>query len=73
MQVVAQWTGGHADALRLSLRMPHESFAGYLVLQAHFVTSSAARLTAAATVRAPGGLCSHTRRPLVPPSHTGAP
>jgi DNA-binding transcriptional regulator YiaG len=30
MQVIAQWTGGHADALRQSLRMGNESFADYL-------------------------------------------
>jgi tetratricopeptide (TPR) repeat protein len=30
MQVIAQWTGGHADALRRSLRMGNESFAHYL-------------------------------------------
>lgn len=30
MQVIAQWTGGHADALRQSLRMGNETFAEYL-------------------------------------------
>ena len=30
MQVIAQWTGGHADALRRSLRMTYEDFAEYL-------------------------------------------
>jgi transcriptional regulator with XRE-family HTH domain len=30
MQVIASWTGGHADALRQSLRMTNESFAEYL-------------------------------------------
>lgn len=30
MQVIAQWTGGHADALRRALRMSQESFAEYL-------------------------------------------
>jgi 8-oxo-dGTP diphosphatase len=30
MQVVATWTGGHADLLRQSLRMTNESFAEYL-------------------------------------------
>ena len=30
MQVIASWTGGHADLLRQSLRMTNESFAEYL-------------------------------------------
>ena len=30
MQVIASWTGSHADALRQSLRMTNESFAEYL-------------------------------------------
>jgi len=30
MQVIAQWTGGQADALRQALRMTNESFAGHL-------------------------------------------
>ena len=30
MQVIAQWTGGYADVLRRSMRMPYESFAEYL-------------------------------------------
>src|SRR6267378_6972165 len=30
MQVIAEWTGGHADLLRQSLRMTNESFAEYL-------------------------------------------
>jgi transcriptional regulator with XRE-family HTH domain len=30
MQVIAQWTGGYADALRRSQRMTYESFAEYL-------------------------------------------
>jgi hypothetical protein len=30
MQVIASWTGGHADALRQSLRMTNESFAEHL-------------------------------------------
>ena len=30
MQVITKWTGGHADALRQSLRMTNESFAEYL-------------------------------------------
>lgn len=30
MQVIAQWTGGHADALRRSLRMASDPFARYL-------------------------------------------
>ena len=30
MQVVTEWTGGHADALRQALRMTNESFAEYL-------------------------------------------
>ena len=30
MQVIASWTGGHADLLRRSLRMTNESFAEYL-------------------------------------------
>lgn len=30
MQVIAQWTGGHADALRRSLRMTYEDFAEHL-------------------------------------------
>src|SRR5579859_4728866 len=30
VQVVAAWTGGHADLLRRSLRMTNESFAEYL-------------------------------------------
>lgn len=30
MQVITQWTGGYADALRRSLRMTNESFAEYL-------------------------------------------
>ena len=30
MQVVATWTGGHADLLRQSMRMTNESFAEYL-------------------------------------------
>jgi hypothetical protein len=30
VQVIAQWTGAHADALRHSMRMSNESFAGYL-------------------------------------------
>ena len=30
MQVIAQWTGGHADALRRSLRMANDPFARYL-------------------------------------------
>jgi len=30
MQVIATWTGGHADLLRQSLRMSNESFAEYL-------------------------------------------
>lgn len=30
MQVIAQWTGGHADALRRSMRMTYETFAEYL-------------------------------------------
>jgi tetratricopeptide (TPR) repeat protein len=30
MQVIAQWTGAHADALRRSMRMGNESFAEYL-------------------------------------------
>jgi hypothetical protein len=30
VQVVAKWTGGHADLLRESLRMTNEAFAGYL-------------------------------------------
>jgi hypothetical protein len=30
MQVIATWTGGHADLLRQSLRMTNESFAEYL-------------------------------------------
>src|SRR6266568_6442645 len=30
MPVIAEWTGGHADALRQSLRMTNESFAEYL-------------------------------------------
>src|SRR6266700_6660479 len=29
-QVIAEWTGGHADLLRQSLRMTNESFAEYL-------------------------------------------
>jgi len=30
MQVITSWTGGHADALRQSLRMTNESYAEYL-------------------------------------------
>jgi hypothetical protein len=30
MQVITEWTGGHADALRRALRMTNESFAQYL-------------------------------------------
>jgi DNA-binding transcriptional regulator YiaG len=30
VQVIATWTGGHADLLRQSLRMSNESFAEYL-------------------------------------------
>ena len=30
MQVIAAWTGGHADALRQALRMTNEAFAGHL-------------------------------------------
>jgi hypothetical protein len=30
MQVITEWTNGHADALRRALRMTSESFAGYL-------------------------------------------
>jgi len=30
MQVIASWTGSHADALRQSLRMTNESFVEYL-------------------------------------------
>ena len=30
MQVIAQWTGGQADALRQALRMTNESFADHL-------------------------------------------
>lgn len=30
MQVIEQWTGSHADALRRSMRMGNETFAGYL-------------------------------------------
>ena len=30
VQVVASWTGGHADLLRQSLRMTNESFAEHL-------------------------------------------
>ncbi|MGH3279634.1 MAG: hypothetical protein ACRDNW_10915, partial [Trebonia sp.] len=30
MQVIAQWTGSHADALRRSMRMANETFAEYL-------------------------------------------
>jgi len=30
MQVIAEWTGGHADALRQALRMTNESFADHL-------------------------------------------
>jgi hypothetical protein len=30
MQVIAEWTGGHADALRKALRMTNESFADHL-------------------------------------------
>ena len=30
MQVIASWTGSHADALRQSMRMTNESFAEYL-------------------------------------------
>jgi hypothetical protein len=30
MQVIAEWTGGHADALRRALRMTNEDFADYL-------------------------------------------
>jgi tetratricopeptide (TPR) repeat protein/transcriptional regulator with XRE-family HTH domain len=37
MQVIASWTGGQADALRQSLRMTNESFAGYLGVAARTV------------------------------------
>jgi hypothetical protein len=37
MQVIASWTGGHADALRQSLRMTNESFAEYLGVAARTV------------------------------------
>jgi hypothetical protein len=37
MQVIAEWTGGHADLLRQSLRMTNESFAGYLGVAARTV------------------------------------
>jgi transcriptional regulator with XRE-family HTH domain len=37
MQVITAWTGGHADALRQSLRMSNESFAGHLGVAARTV------------------------------------
>jgi 8-oxo-dGTP diphosphatase len=39
MQVVAAWTGGHADLLRQSLRMTNESFAEYLGVAVRTVAS----------------------------------
>jgi len=39
MQVVATWTGGHADLLRQSLRMTNESFAEYLGVAVRTVAS----------------------------------
>ena len=39
MQVIASWTGSHADALRQSLRMTNESFAEYLGVGVRTVAS----------------------------------
>jgi hypothetical protein len=39
MQVITSWTGGHADALRRSLRMTNESFAEHLSVAARTVAN----------------------------------